>query len=347
MNTPGPHERALLESTAVGLYEDAVAEDGLRADDPRLADDAAERPAFDVLVELGLLHREGEVWRAADPATVQAGVVSPMTQEGTRLLEESAALSRALGTLAQAYRRSPAAQSSDLFTYLRATTINPFIAGMVAEAREEVLTAQPQIGRDAQTIAAAALRDTALLERGAKLRTLYQHSARRSSVTQKYVAAVTARGAQVRTLDEFFRRMIIADRRIAIIPATEDHSVALAVREPAIVAFLVDMFERSWERARPFGDRESAVLADIANEQRAMTIRMLIEGHSDPVSAKRLGVSPRTFAGYVADLKAEYDAETRFQLGYTMGRAQVTGLEEPADPTDDPTDDPAIPPDGD
>ena len=51
-----------------------------------------------------------------------------------------------------------------------------------------------------------------------------------------------------------------------------------------------------------------------------MTMRMLIEGHSDPVSAKRLGVSPRTYAGYVADLKAEYEAETRFQLGYTMGR---------------------------
>ena len=58
-----------------------------------------------------------------------------------------------------------------------------------------------------------------------------------------------------------------------------------------------------------------------------MTMRMLIEGHSDPVSAKRLGVSPRTYAGYVADLKAEYDAETRFQLGYTMGRMGISGQE--------------------
>jgi len=48
------------------------------------------------------------------------------------------------------------------------------------------------------------------------------------------------------------------------------------------------------------------MLKDIAAGQRAMTIRMLIEGHADPVSAKRLGVSPRTYAGYVADLKGEY-----------------------------------------
>ena len=69
------------------------------------------------------------------------------------------------------------------------------------------------------------------------------------------------------------------------------------------------------------------MLKDIAAEQRAMTIRMLIEGHADPVSAKRLGVSPRTYAGYVADLKQEYEAETRFQLGYTMGQRGVSGRE--------------------
>jgi hypothetical protein len=159
------------------------------------------------------------------------------------------------------------------------------------------------------------------------MRTLYQHSARRSSSTHKYVAAVTARGAEVRTLDEFFNRMIVVDRRVAIIPHQDQFRVAVVVREPAVVDYLVDVFERSWERARPFTNRDTSLLKDIASEQRAMTMRMLIEGHADPVSAKRLGVSPRTYAGYVADLKAEYEAETRFQLGYTMGRMGVSGQE--------------------
>ncbi len=94
----------------------------------------------------------------------------------------------------------------------------------------------------------------------------------------------------------------------------------MVIREPSVVAYLVDVFERAWERGPPVHQPRAHDDADIAAEQRAMTIRMLIEGHSDPVSAKRLGVSPRTYAGYVADLKAEYEAETRFQLGYTMGR---------------------------
>ncbi len=102
-----------------------------------------------------------------------------------------------------------------------------------------------------------------------------------------------------------------------------------------MVDYLVDVFERSWERGRPFTNRESSMLKDIAAEQRAMTIRMLIEGHSDPVSAKRLGVSPRTYAGYVADLKAEFEAETRFQLGYHMGQQGLSGLENPEDPAED------------
>ena len=166
------------------------------------------------------------------------------------------------------------------------------------------------------------------------MRTLYQHSARRSAVTHKYVAAVTARGAEVRTLDEFFNRLIVVDRRIAIIPARPGSRSPLAIREPSLVAYLVDIFERTWERARPFTNRETSMMRDIAAEQRAMTIRMLIEGHADPVSAKRLGVSPRTYAGYVADLKAEYEAETRFQLGYVMGQQGVSGNERPGQPAE-------------
>ncbi len=99
-----------------------------------------------------------------------------------------------------------------------------------------------------------------------------------------------------------------------------------------MVAYLVDVFERAWERGPPVHQpRDRADASDIADEQRAMTIRMLIEGHSDPVSAKRLGVSPRTYAGYVADLKAEYEAETRFQLGYTMGQQGISGQESALD----------------
>ena len=59
------------------------------------------------------------------------------------------------------------------------------------------------------------------------MRTLYQHAARRGADTRKYVAAVTAAGAEVRTLDEFFNRLIVVDRRVALIPSHEGTDAAM------------------------------------------------------------------------------------------------------------------------
>ena len=340
----GPDDRALFESVATALYEDVVDTGGIDVDDPRVVDGAPERPAFDLLVEIGLLTVDLGATRylPVDPVTVQSRIVSPLGNEGSRLLQESSSWARAFTPVAQAFRRAPASSESSIMILhddpdgTGRSRIDSYIAGLVADCEEELLTAQPQAGRNAETLAAAAVRDTAMLERGTRMRTLYQHSARRSSITTDYVAAVTERGAEVRTLDEFFNRMIVFDHRIAVIPGKqEDLNTAVVIREHSVVDYLVDVFERAWERGRPFTSRDSGMLRDIAVEQRAMTIRMLIEGHADPVSAKRLGVSPRTYAGYVADLKQEYEAETRFQLGYTMGTQGVSGRERPeADTTD-------------
>jgi hypothetical protein len=339
VETYGPDDRALFESGGTALYEELVSAGGLPAEDRRLLLGGEWEQALEQLRGMGLarLTADGARWEAQDPAAVQARIVSPLGQEGARLLSESSQWANAFGTLTHAWRRAPHVVAAGPFSYLQLDEIDGFIAGLVAECEEEVLTAQPQALRNMKDMPNAVLRDTALLERGARIRTLYQHSARRNNVTREYVAAVTERGGEVRTLDEFFNRMIVIDRRVAIIPSKETHRVALVVREPSVVAYLVDVFERSWERGRPFTSREASVIKSIATEQRSMTLRMLIEGHSDPVSAKRLGVSPRTYAGYIADLKEEFEAETRFQLGYTIGRRGITGRDD-EDEVSDPTD---------
>jgi hypothetical protein len=335
-------DRTLFETEASALYEEAVRDDGLQLDDPRFTKKGALRPALDLLVSIGLLFADAKEKRyiPIDPASAQSRVVTPMSQHGAELISESGEWARTFGALSQAWRRSPAS-SRGPFVELKFSAVNAYLTGIFADMDQELLTAQPQAPRSgpgtAAILAAAAERDIAVLERGVKLRTLYQHSARRSAITHKYVSAVTRRGAEVRTLDEFFNRMIVVDRRIAVIPAQSGNPGeppnAIAVTEPSVVAYLVDVFERHWERARPYSSRENKVMREVHAEQRTMTIRMLIEGHADPGSAKRLGVSPRTYAGYIADLKEEYDAETRFQLGYIMGRLGVSGEED--DPAGD------------
>ncbi|WP_107706131.1 phospholipase D-like domain-containing protein [Nocardioides allogilvus] len=327
----GPDERSVFETAATDLYEELVGSAGLDAQDPRIQEGGSAAGPFALLQDIGLVtFDEGEDrWVPVDPSIVQSRVVSPLGQQGAELIAESAQWAKAFQGLTHAWRRSPEALRGP-FTELRGSAIGAHITSVVADASGELLTAQPQTNRAMQHLPDVVVeRDRAALRRGVSMRTLYQHAARRSAATVNYVAAVTAEGAQVRTLDEFFNRLIVVDRRIAIIPGRE-HNSALVVREPSVIAYLADIFDRSWERARPFTNKDTSVVRDIAAEQRAMTIRMLIGGHADPSGAARLGVSPRTYAGYVSELKQEFEVDSRFQLGYEMGRRGITGRDVPS-----------------
>jgi sugar-specific transcriptional regulator TrmB len=335
VGTSDAQDRALFEGASTALYEEIVGSGGIVAGEPRIVAGGELHEAFEQLREMGLvrLDPDKETWVGEDPGLVHTRVVAPLTQQGAELLQESSRWTEAFATVNQAWRRSPGTTSSGPFRYLHGgQMINQFLATLVPEAEEEVLTAQPQAERGNSQVMDHVLEiERSLLGRGVRIFTLYQHSARRSTALREYVSALSPLGAEVRTQDEFFNRMIVVDRRTAIIPSPDDIQTALAIREPTIVAYLVDVFMRSWERARPFTSQEATVVKGIADEQRAMTMRMLVEGHSDPVSAKRLGVSPRTYAGYVADLKDEFDAETRFQLGYALGKLGVHADDDSAD----------------
>ena len=275
----GSAQRQLLETGASTLYDTVVDEGRIAEDDLRIVARGSQRVAFELLVDLGLLILDRDL-KAYLP-------VDPTT--------------------VQARIVAPMGQEAAL------------LVATVDDAQHEILTAQPTLGRYPGSLENASERDIRAVQRGIAMRTLYQHSARRSVAIKEYVATVSQHGAQVRTLEEFFNRMIIIDRLMAIVPGAEGNDVAIAIHEQSLVAYLADVFERYWERARAFDDRAESTVRDVAEDVRNMTVRMLIEGHSDPASAKRVGVSTRTYAGYIASLKAEYGVQTRFQLGYAMG----------------------------
>ena len=323
MSTDRGAERcALLAGPAGALFREVIEGGVLSADDPRHASDHPDHGALSLLVELGLLREDAAAggWVAVDPVAVQPGVVAPMNRRVVELLDESAAWTDAFGSLSQTFRRTPVGGSA-LNEISGLASINNFLEAVVDDAEHELLTAQPAGARRASVLAQAVDRDLRALERGVSMRTLYQHTARRSKATRDHVERITRRGAKVRTLDEFFNRLIVIDRRLAVIPGGSP-DVAVAIHDPNVVAYLGDMFDRSWERARQYDQRGGATESDIDVEVRRMTKRMLTEGHSDPASAKRVGVSTRTYASYVAALKEEYGVETRFQLGFAMGREQ-------------------------
>ena len=217
----GPEDRAVFEARATELYDDIVGSGGIKADDPRITSDSESTEAFDLLVRLNLLTLDttDNVWHPVDPATAQAQVVTPLgaagcgaaqrvRRVGTGVLGAGTDLASLLPRPARALHRDQRRRGHLGVPGLCGRRRRGGAADRPAPGRAQQRPPQGHPGRRRPPRHAA-------LERGVKMRTLYQHSARRSAGTHKYVAAVTGRGAEVRTLDEFFNRIIVIDRRIA------------------------------------------------------------------------------------------------------------------------------------
>jgi sugar-specific transcriptional regulator TrmB len=196
--------------------------------------------------------------------------------------------------------------------------INETLSG----AGREILTAQPDGSRPSEVLEEALESVRSHISAGVAMRTLYQHSTRFDEATKEYVREVTKYGALVRTLDEFFDRLIIVDD-VAFIAANEKRTSAAAVREPAIVSFLRDMFNRSWDRAQPFPfvpHHAARAAHEVMPAIRKSIKRLLVEGYPDKQIARRLGISERSLQTHIAAMKQELGARNRLHMGYLLGK---------------------------
>ncbi|MFJ9343383.1 LuxR C-terminal-related transcriptional regulator [Streptomyces sp. NPDC101733] len=205
-------------------------------------------------------------------------------------------------------------------------SISSAINEALASVSRDILTAQPDGARPSAVLKDALESVRRHISAGIAMRTLYQHTTRFDEATKEYVRAVTEYGAQVRTLEEFFDRLIIVDD-VAFISANEDRTTAIAITEPTIVRFLRDTFDKAWDRAKefPFVPLHAAKAADeVVPAIRESISRLLIEGYSDKAIARRIGISERSLQGHIAAIKQELGALNRLQLGYLLGRNEAT-----------------------
>jgi DNA-binding NarL/FixJ family response regulator len=173
--------------------------------------------------------------------------------------------------------------------------------------------------------------------RGVRMRDLYTHVARHGQGLHNYMELM-GDAAEARTLDEVVERLILFDRKVAFIPANVDRTIALELRHPALVDYLVTVFERLWRLAIPL----AAPLPDtgidgITHRERSIAA-LLAEGHQDAVVAERLGISVRTCRAHIARLSETLGAASRTQLGVRIAQAGLDGPQRAAEllPLSDP-----------
>ncbi|MEU9554653.1 helix-turn-helix transcriptional regulator [Streptomyces fumanus] len=328
MTTPPPHrEHGVEDLCAAGslLYARALAEGRLRAEE------TAQAPC---LLDLGLLGPALDAPHLWEPVPPALALHRLLRASGQRIAEErrrEEKLAETFAPLLRDARGHPAAGGTPALGVLSGKErIDRAIAEVLAEASGELLTIQPHgshIGPPPHVHEPAIRRDQEFLDRGGRIRTLYQH-------TLRYAPTVLARyerltgDVQARTLDEITERLVLIDRTAAFVPANAERTMALEVRHPALISYFATTFERFWRLATPMHPRavRQPTLGGVTPRQRAIAA-LLVEGHTDAVIADRLGMNVRTAREHIAKLAATLGSESRAQLGYLIARSGILDRE--------------------
>ncbi|MFF3317458.1 LuxR C-terminal-related transcriptional regulator [Streptomyces sp. NPDC003035] len=273
------------------------------------------------LLRLGLFAPVAEGDRLAPvPASVASSrALQPYRQEiiaTSRLLEE---LTSVFDAIERVYSDATESRLPG-FTLLRgADVIHGAIDTAVTRCAKELMTAQPGGGRPAEILESSLQRNTEIIERGVRQRTLYQHSVRAHQPTFEYICKIVAAGGEVRTLDEMFDRLIICDRTVAFIPTSSAYEQeALEVREPAVVRFLSNIFDNAWSRGIPATLARERRPKLVASDLERALARMLVAGYTEEKIARDLGMSRRTIADHTSRLSRRLGSTSRAQLGYLI-----------------------------
>jgi predicted transcriptional regulator len=137
-----------------------------------------------------------------------------------------------------------------------------------------------------------------------------------------------ARGEQARTFSMLPFKMVIADKRTALInlDAEDPDAPKILIHRSTLLEALCLLFEFVWEKATPVvaaRDGEVKIRSEGAGhgiESAKALLPLLSMGLNDKAIAQELNISASTLNRRIGDLMSIYDARTRFQLGLQVAR---------------------------
>ncbi|WP_018685005.1 helix-turn-helix transcriptional regulator [Actinokineospora enzanensis] len=161
------------------------------------------------------------------------------------------------------------------------------------------------------------------LDRGVGYRSLYHGPALRLPGHYDQMMACVAAGERARTLASAPMKMLIVDRRVALMPvsfAADETRTRLLVHAPPLVEGLVMCFEALWDQAAPVHDGGTGDGAVPLSERDRRVLSLMAAGLKDQAIARALGVAQRTVVRRIGEMMTTLGAETRFQAGLLAAR---------------------------
>jgi predicted transcriptional regulator len=275
------------------------------------------RRALDGLEAAGLISRQGKPTRFIPAAPDMAIEALIMRRE-----QELERCRIAAAELLAHYRQSahPAADVVELLAG-REASLQRYLQ-LLTTARTEVLMFDkpPYLGPLDNPL------EVEVLARGVSWRAIYAPEALDQPDRLEQLRAWHAAGEQARICTNVPLKLVLVDRRAALLPLTLDsqgaENTAILVHPSSLLATLGLLFDMLWDQSLPLTpgtENDGAASNELEDIDRAL-LQLLTAGVKDQAIARQLGVSLRTIRRRLANLMREAGAVSRFQLGMLAGR---------------------------
>lgn len=283
------------------------------------------RGALDQLFELSLVRASADRPDALYAISPEVGLRQALAQQQADLarrqqqvVECQSAVMQLIGDF-DATRQDTA--GSTVRTLVGMDAVRDKLDQLGREARDEILTFMPGGAQSPAALRHAQGNDLPLLRRGVRLRGIGLDSIRNDATTLAHAQFLTDNGGEFRTAPTLPLRMILADRRTALVPIDPLNSRGgvLELSGSGIVMPLVALFEQVWGMATPFGATDDPDREGLTTQEQAL-LGLLAQGLTDEAAANRLGVSQRTSRRMMSGLMERLQARSRFEAGLKAAR---------------------------
>jgi sugar-specific transcriptional regulator TrmB len=155
------------------------------------------------------------------------------------------------------------------------------------------------------------------LQRGVRCRALIDSDLLNMPGWLEHMRDNTAHGEECRLAPSLPFKLVIADRRIGIIPLdlARPGGPVLLVRSSSLLDALCEVFELLWRNATPFPSTDPSQPAARRRDSVSL-LSLLTSGLNDKSIEHQLEMSHRTLARRISELMKELGATTRCQLGW-------------------------------
>jgi sugar-specific transcriptional regulator TrmB/DNA-binding CsgD family transcriptional regulator len=318
-----------LDTTEAAAYRRLIEMPSATADD--LSDQLA-LSRDEALRVLAALETKGLVARSsseqgrrfvASPPGIALGALLVERQEELRLAQLE------LGTLTERYRGAAQDRAvSDVVDVVQGPQAVGQRFNQLQRSAEDEIQMLVKADFVAVTPEENADEEMATIARGVSYRVVLERAhLERPGFFENALPALRA-GVQARVTEKLPLRMLIADRRIGLVPMVsadgrDQGSGALLIHPSPLLDALQTLFDLTWQSTRRLVVSAEGVggeAGDVLEDVDAQILGLLLAGLTDQAIGNQLGLSLRTVQRRVHQLMERAQVATRLQLGHEAGR---------------------------